>query len=95
MMNLKTSEKAKIEKFNKIVGQLMKEIREENTSNSISKFANEYDFDRGNFSKIERGINSCRLVTAWKFAQACNIKLSDFAKMLEDRLGETFTLIDN
>ncbi len=81
-------------KFNKIAGDLFKELREEKSSDSMSQFAREYDFDRGNFSKIERGIVNCRLITAWKFSEAVGIKFSDFAKRLEDKLGKDFKIID-
>ena len=60
----------------------------------MSNFAIEYDFDRGNFSKIERGLVNCRLVTAWKFSEAAGVKLSEFAKMLEEKLGDDFTFFD-
>ena len=52
------------------------------------------DFDRGNFSKIERGKLSCRLITIYKVCQAFDLKFSDFAKMLEKKLGEGFNLIE-
>lgn len=85
----------KVLHFNKILGRLIKEKRMREAKISLNKFAHEYDFDRGNLSKIENGILNCRLVTAWKISEALGIKFSDFIKMLEDNLGENFTLIDN
>lgn len=85
----------KVLHFNKILGRLIKEKRMGEVKISLNKFAHEYDFDRGNLSKIENGILNCRLVTAWKISEALGIKFSDFIKMLEDNLGENFTLIDN
>ena len=84
----------KIKIFNKVVGDLVKEIRLKTSSDSLNQFAREYDFDRGNFSKLERGIISCRLITAWKFAEASGIKFSEFAKMIEDKLEKDFKLIE-
>jgi len=78
--------------FNKIVGEIIKELRQNN--NSINNFCRQFDFDRGNFSKIERGLLSCRLTTVYKVCEALDIKFSDFAKLLEDKLGEDFTFID-
>ena len=79
--------------FNKIVGKILKELRQ-NNDNSINNFCRQFDFDRGNFSKIERGILGCRLATAYKVCEALGIKFSDFAKLLEDKLGKDFTFID-
>lgn len=75
-------------------GQIFKQLRKENTGSSINKFAREYEFDRGNLSKIERGINSCSLITAWKLSEAAGVKFSEFAKLLEEKLGGNFKLID-
>lgn len=81
--------------FNRIVGELVKEIRLKNGFVSMNKFAREFDFDRGNFSKLENGHVGCRLATIMKFAEANNMKLSEFVKLLESRLPKDFTLIDN
>ena len=80
-------------KFNKIVGEILKELRQ-GDNNSINNFCRQFDFDRGNFSKIERGILSCRLATIYKACEALGIKFSDFAKLLEEKLGKDFTFID-
>ncbi len=80
--------------FMNAVGNTLKEIREKQTNSSINKFAREYDIDRGNLSKIERGIINCRLITAWKLTEAAGIKFSDFARKLEEELGKDFKLMD-
>ena len=83
-----------IEKFNKIVGEIITQLRKDTNNISINNFCRQFDFDRGNFSKIERGKLSCRLITIYKVCQAFDLKFSDFAKMLEEKLGEGFNLID-
>ena len=80
--------------FMAAAGQIFKQLRQENTGSSINKFAREYELDRGNLSKIERGINSCSLITAWKLSEAAGVKFSEFAKLLEEKLGGNFKLID-
>ena len=80
--------------LNKAVGEIVKELREQNSKSSINNFAREYDFDRGNLSKLERGLLNCRLATALKLSEALGIKFSDFAKLLEEKLDKNFTLID-
>lgn len=76
------------------VGLIFKKLRIEKAQSSINKFAREYDIDRGHLSKIERGIVGCSLLTAWKIAEASDVKFSEFAKMLEEELGDNFKLMD-
>ena len=80
--------------FRKAVGNILANIRKQNTSTSRSTFAREYDLDRGNLSKTERGLTGCTLSTAWRITEATGVKFSEFAKMLEDELGEDFKLMD-
>lgn len=84
----------KVAKFKKVVGELISDIRKSETDLSINKFALEYELDKSNISKIERGKYGINLISAWKICQALGIKFSYFAKLLEERLGEDFTLID-
>ncbi len=79
--------------FKQAVGEIFRDIRE-NSNLSLNKFALEYDLDKSNMSKTERGIINIYLITAWKIVEAHGLKFSEFAKMLEDKLGEDFTFID-
>jgi hypothetical protein len=85
----------KILQFYSALGAVFKEMRESKANISISRFAREYDIDRGNLSKIERGMLSCRVLTAWKIAEASGLKFSEFAKRLEDKLGSNFKIFDD
>lgn len=80
--------------FNKKLGEIIKEKRLQQDKSSIYKLAAEYGIDRGNFSRIENGIISCKFVTIWKISEALNIKCSDLVKMLEEKLGDDFKFID-
>ena len=80
--------------FKQVVGSIIKEIRSSKSNLSINKFANEFDLDKGNLSRMEKGKYSIHLITAYKISEALGIKFSEFAKLLEERLGENFTLID-
>lgn len=84
----------KVETFKIAVGEVIKELRKTRTNLSINKLALEYDFDKGNLSKTERGLYSIQLITAWKISEALGIKFSDFAKLLEEKLENNFSLID-
>lgn len=79
--------------FKHIAGEIFKNIRQAN-GKSQRKFADEFEFDRGNLSKMEKGLVGCSLATAWKICEGANLKFSEFAKILEDALGEDFKLID-
>lgn len=83
-----------VSKFKIAVGELIRELRTTRTNLSINKLAFEYDFDKGNLSKTERGIYSIHLITAWRLSEALGMKFSDFAKCLEEKLGEDFILMD-
>lgn len=83
----------KIVNFKKAVGKVFNKIRCTNNL-SMNKLSLEYDFNKGNISKLEKGVYDCQLSTAWKFAEANGIKFSEFAKLLEDELGERFTFMD-
>ena len=84
----------KIILFKTIFGQVLKELRERNTTCSRTQFAREFDIDRGNLSKIENGKLSCSVITLWKISEALGIKFSEFAAMFEKELGEDFKLMD-
>ena len=81
-------------KLAETVGALFKTLRTEQTGLSLTKLAYQYDLDKGNLSRVENGQIECKLVTAIKICQAIGIKFSEFAKLLEDELGEDFNLID-
>ncbi len=80
--------------FNIALGKIIQNIRKSKNNISISKLAREYELDRGNLSKLERGINGCHIITAWKICEAADVKFSDFAKLLESELGENFRFTD-
>jgi len=84
----------KIAKFKSAIGEVFSELRVASGDVSLNKLALEYDIDKGSLSKLERGVYDCRLSTAWKLSQANGINFSDFAKMLEEKLGKDFTFID-
>lgn len=82
----------KFKSFKLAVGEVFKAIRK--SDKSLSKLAYEYDIDKGSLSKLERGFYDCRLSTAWRIAEASGVKFSEFAKRLEEKLGDDFKLMD-
>lgn len=87
-------EEIKLLHFKKTVGRVIQRIRKSKAGLSINKFALEYDFDKGNLSKIERGQYNIYLYTAWKIIEALDIDFTEFAQMLKEELGDDFTFID-
>ena len=75
------------------IGELITRLRNEN-GYSCRKFAYEYDISRSNLNKIENSEIDCKVITLWKISEALGIKMSELMKILEEELGEKFTLID-
>lgn len=80
--------------FSKTVGELVKELRLTHTNKSINKLADEYDISRATLSKLENGIHHCKFITIWQLSEALGIKCSELVKILEEKLGDDFSLID-
>ncbi len=80
-------------KLSLTLGALVEKLRQD-TGISKHKFSCEYEIDSGHFYRIEKGTIDCKVITFYKIAQAFGLKPSKLMKMLEDELGEDFTLID-
>lgn len=78
----------------KKLGEIVKDIRISQTKLSCSKFADEYDLDRGNLNRIENGLIDSKFTTIWQLAEGLGMKTSDLVIILEKKLGEDFKLID-
>lgn len=77
----------------KILGEVCKEYREK-AGMSCNNFEEAFDFSKGNFNRIENGVVDCKFITLWKVSEALGMKPSELVKILEDKLGENFSLID-
>lgn len=89
-MQVKTS---KMIKLNKAIGNKVKELRVKNNI-SLTQLAYSFDISKSTLSSLENGEGFCKVATLWKVINALGYKFSDFIKMLEEELGENFTLID-
>ena len=74
------------------LGQTVKELRESTEGLTLNRLANE--LYKGTLSKIERGQHNCQFVTIWQLSEALGIKCSELVKILEEKLGDDFSLID-
>lgn len=77
-----------------LLGKTIEDLRINKKKLSLNKFANEYEIGKTTVHKIENALVECKLVTAWKIANALDMKLSDLVKILETQLGDDFKLID-
>lgn len=74
----------------KIIGEVLKELRTKKHKGSINKFAHEFDLDVGNTSRIENGKIDAKAVTLWKIAEALEIPLSEFMRLVEKKVSQDF-----
>ena len=75
------------------IAETIQELRQKKNY-SCRKLAYEFGISRRNLNKIENALIECKISTLMKICEALDIKFSDFAKLLEDKLGKDFTLID-
>lgn len=57
-------------------------------------FAYENDIQKSLLSRLENGMNEPKLFSLWKIANACDMKLSELIKLVEEYLDEDVILID-
>ena len=74
----------KTEKIKINAGKIITKMRKSAGHKSLNKFALSYGLDRGNLSKVERGLVGCSLITILKITEACGYTFTDFAQMLEN-----------
>lgn len=77
----------------KKLGVVLRKIR---TSKDVSctKFAYQFDIDKGNLNRIENGLIDCKFTTLWKISEALGVKMGDIIDALEEELGSSFKLDD-
>ncbi len=86
--------KKKQKKKQMICNALAEVVKERRGDMSQFMFAGEYDIPVSIVSTIERGLKDPQLTTVFKLAQAFGMNLSDFTKLICDKLPKDFSLID-
>lgn len=81
--------------LSKIIGSVLKELREKVPNRSINKVAHEYGLDVGNTSRVENGLIEVKVVTLWKLAEAYEIPLSKLIKLVENKLPKDFHFFED
>lgn len=78
----------------KIAGKIFKKVRTTHTNLTCNKAEEEYDIARGNLNRLENGKIDPKLSTLWKAAEANGQKLSYIIGLIEDELGNCFSITD-
>ena len=86
--------KEKIIYLKQILGEVFRQLRKANTELSCNKAEEEYDIGRGNLNRLENGKTDPSFTTLWKAAEASGQKLSYIISLIEDKVGENFSLTD-
>lgn len=84
----------KEQEYYKKIGSIIRDLRIKLTGKSLCIFAYENDIARSTLSRLERGEAEWGIVVLTKVATGFGCKLSELFKMIEDELGDEFTLID-
>ncbi len=78
-------------KLKKLLGKKVKELR---TQKSQTMFAYESGISSSIVSPLERGIKDPQFTTLWKLAEALNMPLSEFIKLIEQELPDNWHLLE-
>ena len=82
------------EKKEIILNALAEVVRDLRGNRSQFMFASENDISISIVSMVERGLKDPQLTTLVKLAEAFDMKLSDFSKLIEEKLPDNFSLIE-
>lgn len=82
------------EKKEIILNALAEVVKDLRGKRSQFIFASENDISTSIVSMVERGLKDPQLTTLIKLAEAFDMKLSDFSKLIEEKLPKNFSLIE-
>ena len=82
------------EKKEIILNALAEVVRDLRGNRSQFMFASENDISISIVSMVERGLKDPQLTTLVKLADAFDMNLSDFSKLIEEKLPDNFSLIE-
>lgn len=78
----------------KIIGEVITSLRKSKTNLTCNKMEDEYDFSKGSLFRIENAQVDVKIITLWKISESLGLKFSEFSKIVEEKLGKDFKLID-
>lgn len=74
-----------------LIGNILKEERKKKDK-SLLMFSYENSISSSALNYIERGLRDAQITTLWKILEAHEIKMSDFFKIIEEKLPDGFKL---
>ena len=78
-------------KLQKAIAETIKE----NRVKSITKSADEIGMGKSIWADLEQGIKDPQLSTFWRIAEGLNLKPHQLLKMIEEKIGENFSFLDD
>ena len=87
------SSNAKSKELIKAIGELVKKHRVEQNKTMYSISA-EAGVPKATWRELELGLKDFRFTTIWKIAEGLDIPLDQLIKVLREKLGADFTLIE-
>lgn len=77
----------------KAIGEVVKEIRLKQ-SKSQRLMSDEFSIPRSLLSRLENSINEPKIISIWSISEALGMKISDFFKLVEEKLPEEFSITE-
>lgn len=84
----------KIKKNKKIYKALSAVFKELKGKKKISEVAYESDLPRSVVHYIQQSVKDPQLTTLWRLAEGFNLRPSEFLKLIEEKLPENWTILD-
>lgn len=74
--------------------KILEQLSMETQGISIKELQEKYYFSKGLKREIKNGFTQCYILNICELLDIFKIRLSDFMRMIEDELGEDFSIID-
>ena len=79
----------------KLQKSLGKIITSERKNISITQLSMVIDLSKSIWSDVEKGKKDIQLSTFWRIAEGLNLKPHQLLKMIEEKIGENFSFLDD
>ena len=73
------------------IAEIVKSLRVK----SITKSADEIGMGKSMWADLENGIKDPQFSTLWRIAEGLDIKPHSLVKLIEDKLGDNFSFLEN
>lgn len=84
----------KIELLTSTTVKMLEQLSMETQGMSIKELQEKYHFSKGLKREIKNGFTQCYILNICELLDIFKVRLSDFMRMIENELGEDFSIID-